>query len=63
MSVPPETSPQTGEISDVTDTYPHMEHDVETSSEQPGISPTNPHSSKYNLHHNPKPNCNDDYRY
>ena len=40
-----------------------MEPDVESSSEQPENSPTNPRSSKYNLRHNPKPNCNDDYRY
>ena len=59
----PEISSQTDEISDVTDTYPHMEPDVQSSSEQPGISPTNPRSSKYKLRLNPKPNCNDDYRY
>ena len=59
----PEVFTQTDEVSDVTDTYPHMEPDVETSSEQPNNSPTNPRSSKYNLHQNPKPNCNDDYRY
>ena len=59
----PEFFLQTDEVSDVTDTYPHMEPDVESSSEQPGNSPTNPRSSKYNLRHNPKPNCNDDYRY
>ena len=56
----PEIFPRTDGISDVTDTYPHMEPDVESSSEQPGISATNPRSSKYNLRHNPKPNCNDD---
>ena len=55
--------PQTDEVSDVTDTYLHLEPDVETRSEQPNNSPTNPRSSKYNLRHNPKPNCNDDYRY
>ena len=59
----PDIFPQTNEVSDVTDTYPHMEPDVEPSSEQPGNSPTNPRSSKYNLRHNPRPNCNDDYRY
>ena len=57
----PESCPQTDEVSDVTDTSPHMEPDVETSSEQPENSPTNPRSSKYNLCHNPKLNCNDDY--
>ena len=59
----PENFPQTDEVSDVTDTYPHMEPDVETNSEQPKNIPTNPRSSKNNLRHNPKPNYNDDYRY
>ena len=59
----PEITPKTDELGDVTDRYPHMEPDVETSSEQPQNSPTNPRSSKYNLRHNPRPNCNDDYRY
>ena len=58
-----ETFPQTEELSDVTDTYPNMEPNVEISSEQLKSSPTNPRSSKYNLRHNPKPNCNDDYRH
>ena len=59
----PETFPCTDEDSDVTDTYPHMELDVESSSEQLENRLTKPRSSKYNLRHNPKPNCNDDYRY
>ena len=59
----PEIFPNTDVLGDVTDTCPHMEPDVGTSSEQPQNSPTNPRSSKYNLRHNPKPNCNDDYRY
>ena len=59
----PEIFPQTDEVSDVTGTYPHMEPDVESSSEQPGNSPTNSRSSKCNLRHNTKSNCNDDYRY
>ena len=59
----PDIFPNSDQLGDVTDTCPHMEPDVETSSEQPQNSPTNPRSSKYNLHHNPKPNCNDDYRY
>ena len=57
-----EILPQTDEVSDVTDTYPHMEPDAESNMEQPENSPTKPRSSKYNLRHNPKPNCNDDYR-
>ena len=59
----PEIFPPTDETSDVADTYTHVEPDVGTSSEQQGNSPSNPRSSKYNLRHNPKPNCNDDYRY
>ena len=59
----PEIFPNTDELGEVTDTCPHMEPDVDTSLEQPQNSPTNPRSSKYNLRHNPKPNCNDDYRY
>ena len=59
----PEIFPCTDEVSDVTDTCPHMEPDAESSSEQPQNSPANPRSSKYKLRHNPRPNCNDDYRY
>ena len=59
----PESFLQTDEFSDVTVTYPDMEPKVEVSSEQLESSPTNPRSSKYNLRHNPKPHCNDDYRY
>ena len=59
----PEIFTDTGEVSDVTETCPHMEPDVDSSSEQPENSPTHPRSSKYNLRHNPKPNCNDDYLY
>ena len=57
----PEIFPYTNGVSDVTDTYPHMEPDVETSSEQPDNTPTNSRRTKYNLRQNPKPNCNDDY--
>ena len=59
----PEFFPCTDEVSDVTDTCPHMEPDVDSSPEQPQNNPTNTRSSKYNLRHNPKPNCKDDYRY
>ena len=37
--------------------------DADMSVEQLDPVPTNPRSSKYDLRHNPKPNCNDDYRY
>ena len=59
----PEIFPQTEEISDVANTYPNMETDVEISSEQLNSSPSNAHSSKNKLCHNPKPNCKHDYRY
>ena len=59
----PELFPDTGKVSDLTDTCPRMEPDVESSPEQQENSPVNPRSSKNNLRHNPKPNCNDDYRY
>ena len=56
-----EVFPQTEELCDVTDTYPYTELVMETCSEQPNNSPTNPRSSRYNLHHNSQPNCIDDY--
>ena len=52
----PDILPQPDDVSDVTNTYPHMEPDAESSSEQLENSPTNPRSSKYNLRQNPKPN-------
>ena len=55
--------PQTEELCDVTDMYPYMETDVETSSEQPSNSPTIPRSSKSILRQNSKPNCNDNCRW
>ena len=59
----PEVFPPADEISEVADTCTHVEPDVGTSLEQQRNSLSNPRSSKYNLRHNPKPNCNDDYRY
>ena len=59
----PEIFPDTGKVKDVTDTCPHMEPDMESSSDQPQNSPANPRSSKYNLRHKPNSNCNDDYRF
>ena len=56
----PEICHQTDKFSDLTDTYPHMEPDVEESSEQTKSSPNNPCIYKYILSHNPNPNCNDD---
>ena len=59
----PEILPHTNEIGDGTDTDHYMEPDEEVTVEP--FSPTNinPGSTKYDLRHNPKPNCNDDYRY
>ena len=47
----PEIFPNSDQLGDVTDTYPHMEPDVETSSEQRQNSPIKPRSSKYNILH------------
>ena len=55
--------PHAVEKDDGTDTDHHMQPDADNSVEQIDPTPTNPRSSKYNLRHNPKPNCNDDYRY
>ena len=50
-------------MADGTDTDHYMQPDADNSVEQINPTPTNPRSSKYDLRHNPKPNCNDDYRY
>ena len=57
-----EILPHTDETGDGTDTDHYMEPDAEVNVEP--LSPTdiNTRSTKYNLRHNPKPNCNDDYR-
>ena len=44
-----EIFPDTGAVNDLTYTCPHMEPDVESSSEQAGNSPANPRSSRYDL--------------
>ena len=46
-----------------TDTDHDMQADADTTVEQLDPTPTNRRSSKYDLRHNPKPKCNDDYRY
>ena len=46
-----------------TDTDHDMQPDSDASVEHINHTPTNPRSSKYDLCHNPRPNCNDDYRY
>ena len=55
--------PQADEIDDGAHTDHHMQPDGDNSVEQIEPTPTNPRSSKYDLRHNPGPNCNDDYRY
>ena len=59
----PEIIPQTDGSYGGTDTDHDMQPDADTSVEQPDPMPFNPRSSKYDLCHNPKPNCNDDYIY
>ena len=54
--------PHTDEMGDGTDTDHYMQPDADNSVEQIDPTPANPRSSKYDLRHNPKPNCNDDYR-
>ena len=60
---PPEILPHTCDMDDGTDTDHYMQPDKDTSVEQIDPTPTNPRSPKYDLRHNPRPNCNDDYRY
>ena len=60
---PSEILPHTRDIDDGTDTDHYMQPDADTSVEQIDPTSTNPRSSKYDLCHNPRPNCNDDYRY
>ena len=59
----PEILPHTDEIDDATDTDHYMLRDADNSVEQNDPTPSNPRSSKNDLRHNPRPNCNDDYRY
>ena len=58
-----DTFPHTDELEDGTNTDNYMQPDADTSVEQVDPMPTNPRSAKYDLRHNPGPNCNDDYRY
>ena len=55
-----EILPHTDDIDDGTDTDHYMLLDADTSVEQIDPTPANPRSSKYDLRHNPRPNCNDD---
>ena len=58
-----EIIPQPDRPYDRMDTDYDMQPDADASVEQLDPMPTNPRSLKYDLPHNPKPNCNDDYRY
>ena len=58
-----ELFPQANRSCDGTDTNHNMQPDAETSAGEPDPLPTNPRSSKYDLRHNLKTKCNDDYRY
>ena len=59
----PEIIPQPDGSSDGRDADRDTQSDADMSVEQLDPMPTNPRGLKYNLCHNPKPNCNDDYRY
>ena len=63
QEISPEIILQTNRSYNGMDTDHYMQPDADTNVEQPDPTPTNPRSSKYDLRHNPKPNCNDDYRY
>ena len=52
----------TDEKGDGTDTDHYMEPDAEANSHQLSPIDVNPRSRKYDLRHNPKLNCNEDYR-
>ena len=58
-----EIFPHTGEIGDGTDTDHYMEPDAEVDVDPFSPTDVNPRSTKYDSRRNPKPNCNDDYRY
>ena len=58
-----EIIPQTDGSSDGRDVDRDTQPEADMSVEQLDLMPTNPRSSKYDLRHNPKPKCNDDYRY
>ena len=59
----PELIPQPDGSSDGRNVDRDTQPDVDKSVEQLDQLPTNPRSSKYDLRYNPKPNCNDVYRY
>ena len=58
-----EVFPHTDEIGDGTDTDHYLKPQAEVNAEPVNPTDNNPRSTKYDLRHNPKPKCNDDYRY
>ena len=56
----PEIIPQPHRSYDERDIDHDTQPDADTSVEQRDPTPTNPRSSKYDLRHNPTPNCKDD---
>ena len=59
----PEIILQVDNSYDGTDTDHYMQPDADTGVEQIDPTPTNPRSSKYDLRHIPRLNCNGNYRY
>ena len=59
----PEIIPQPDGSFDGRDVVRDTQPDADMSVEQSDPMLTNPRSSKFDLRYNPKPNCNDDYRY
>ena len=59
----PGNTPQADGSCDGRNVHHDTQSDADMSVEQPDLTPTNPRSSKYDLRHKPKPNCNGDYRY
>ena len=58
-----DTLPHIDEIEEGTNTDHYMQPDADTIVEQIDLMPTNLRSAKYDLRHNLRSNCNDDYRY
>ena len=59
----PETILQPDRSYEEMDTDYNMQPHADARVEQQDPTSTNTRSSKYDLRHNPKPNCSDDYRY
>ena len=60
--ISPKVFPQAYQSCDWIDKDDYMEPDSDLRLERPSPTPTNPRSTKYDLRHNPKLNCNDDSR-